>query len=351
MQPTIRSFDLAHLAHVELLTPKPEESLRFFVDVMGLTESGRRGDSVYLRGWDDYERHTLKLTAARVAGMGHFAYRATSPEALQRRAAVIEKSGRGKGWTDGDLGHGPAYAFTTPDGHNLEIYYETEWYKPPPELAPALKNQAQRFPARGINARRLDHMNLLTSDVAELRRFLEDVVGLRTTEQIVLDSGQEVGGWVTSNNKTYDLAFTLDHYGAKGRFHHVTYALDFARGDPARRRHLPGGRRAHRDRPAQARHPADLLPLRLRARRQSRRGRQRRRPPDAGARLAAHRVDRDRAQERPSLGPQDRRDLPHPRHPADRAVSGATEEVITLLPRGTRIRYLSSQTLSKRQLL
>ena len=152
--------------------------MRFFIDVMGLTESGRRGESVYLRGWDDYERHTLKLTAAKVAGMGHFAYRATSPEALQRRAAAIEKSGRGKGWTDGDLGHGPAYAFTTPDGHNMEIYYETEWYKPPPELAPALKNQAQRFPARGINARRLDHMNLLTSDVAELRHFLEDVLGL-----------------------------------------------------------------------------------------------------------------------------------------------------------------------------
>ena len=187
MQPTIRSFDLAHLAHVELLTPKPEESLRFFVDIFGMTESGRRGQSVYLRGWDDYEHHTLKLTAAKVAGMGHFAYRATSPEALQHRVGIIEKSGRGKGWTEGDLGHGPAYAFTTPDGHNMEIYYETEWYKAPPELAPALKNQAQRFPARGVNVRRLDHMNLLTSDVAELRQFLEDVVGLRTTEKIVLD--------------------------------------------------------------------------------------------------------------------------------------------------------------------
>ena len=120
--------------------------MRFFVDVIGMTESGRRGDSVYLRGWDDYEHHTLKLTAAKVAGMGHFAYRATSPEALQRRVGIIEKSGRGKGWTDGDLGHGPAYAFTTPDGHNMEIYYETEWYKAPPELKPALKNQAQRFP-------------------------------------------------------------------------------------------------------------------------------------------------------------------------------------------------------------
>ena len=102
--------------------------MRFFVDVFGMTESGRRGDSVYLRGWDDYEHHTLKLTAAKVAGMGHFAYRATSPEALQQRAGIIEKAGTGKGWTDGDLGHGPAYAFTTPDGHPMEIYYETEWY-------------------------------------------------------------------------------------------------------------------------------------------------------------------------------------------------------------------------------
>ena len=60
-------MDVAHLGHVELLTPKPEESLRFFVDVMGMTESGRKGDSVYLRGWDDYERYSLQLTASRTA--------------------------------------------------------------------------------------------------------------------------------------------------------------------------------------------------------------------------------------------------------------------------------------------
>ena len=226
MQPTIRAFDLAHLAHLELLTPKPDESLRFFVDVMGMTESGRKGDSVYLRGWDDYEHHTLKLTASKVAGMGHFAFRTTSPEALQRRVQVIEKAGLGKGWTDGDLGHGAAYAFTTSDGHNMELYYETEWYKAPPELKPSLKNQAMRFPARGVNVRRLDHLNLLADDVVALQRFFEDVLGMRTTEMIQLDSGEVAGVWVTATNKTYDVAFTHDHYGARGRFHHATFALD-----------------------------------------------------------------------------------------------------------------------------
>src|SRR6266851_10270789 len=170
-------MDLAHLGHLELLTPKPEASLRFFTDVLGMTESARRGDSVYLRGWDDYEHHTLKLTTSQVAGMGHMAFRATSPDALERRVAVIERSGLGKRWTDGDVGHGPAYRFETSDGHTMEIYYETEWYTPPPERTPSLKNQAMRFPARGINVRRLDHLNVLAADVAQLRRFFEDVLG------------------------------------------------------------------------------------------------------------------------------------------------------------------------------
>jgi catechol 2,3-dioxygenase-like lactoylglutathione lyase family enzyme len=39
---------------LSLCPPKPDESLKFFVDVMGMTVSGRKGESVYLRGWDDY---------------------------------------------------------------------------------------------------------------------------------------------------------------------------------------------------------------------------------------------------------------------------------------------------------
>lgn len=36
--------DIAHLAHLELLTPKPAESLAFFTNIVGLHESGRAGD-------------------------------------------------------------------------------------------------------------------------------------------------------------------------------------------------------------------------------------------------------------------------------------------------------------------
>ena len=46
-------MDVAHLGHLELLTPKPDESLRFFTEILGMTESGREGESVYLRAYDD----------------------------------------------------------------------------------------------------------------------------------------------------------------------------------------------------------------------------------------------------------------------------------------------------------
>jgi catechol 2,3-dioxygenase len=219
-------YDLAHLGHLELLTPKPEESLRFFTGVLGMTESARQGDSVYLRGWDDYEHHTLKLTASKTSGMRHMAFRTRSPQALERRVAALTGSGYEVGWTKGDLGHGPAFAFHDPDGHLIELYYQTEWYTAPPELRPALKNQAQRFPARGVNVRRLDHLNCLAVDIKANRVFFEDYLGCRLTEQIVLNDGTESGMWLTVSNKSYDFAYTRDHTGTRGRFHHLTYAVD-----------------------------------------------------------------------------------------------------------------------------
>jgi catechol 2,3-dioxygenase len=219
-------FDVAHLGHVELLTDKPEASLDFFVNILGLTESGREGDSVYLRGFDDYEFHTLKLTAAATTGMRHAGYRCASPQALMRRVDAIEKLGAGIGWTDGDLGHGPAYQFRDPDQHIFEIYYETRRYEAPPAEKPALKNQAQRFHGRGVCARRLDHFNLLAPDVGAIRDFLPQALGSRVTEQIILNTGAVAGCWFTVNNKSYDVAYTRDHTGASGRFHHVTFALD-----------------------------------------------------------------------------------------------------------------------------
>ncbi|RST85385.1 catechol 2,3-dioxygenase [Aquibium carbonis] len=219
-------FDVAHLGHIELLTNRFEESLDFFVRVYGLTESGREGDSVYLRAWDDYEFHSLKLTKSDTTGMAHCGYRTSSEAALHRRVAVIERMGLGIGWTEGDLGHGPSYRFHSPDGHVFELYWETVKYDAPQGEKPALKNVAQRFHGRGASPRRIDHFNLLATDVSKMRDFMVQAMGSRVTELIQLDNGRIGGCWFTVNNKGYDMACTEDHSGSRGRFHHITYAAD-----------------------------------------------------------------------------------------------------------------------------
>jgi len=219
--------DIAHLAHVEMYTDKFEESLDFFANVYGLTVSGQDENSAYLRAWDDYEYHTLKLTRHHTTGVGHIAYRASSQEALDRRVKAIEASGyKTLGWNDGDPGHGRAFRFEDPFGHVFEIYWDTVKYQPTKDDTPALKNLASKFHGRGACPRRLDHINLLSEDVTEFRRFMETCLGSRLTEMIRLDNGRMGGGWFTVNNKTYDLACTEEQGGGDGRLHHVTYATD-----------------------------------------------------------------------------------------------------------------------------
>jgi catechol 2,3-dioxygenase len=218
--------EIAHIGHVELLTPEPERSLGFFVDVLGMQVEAEAGDSVFLRGWGTYERYDLKLTASARSGLGHVALRAWSPEALRRRAEAIERTGLGVGWSDGDLGHGPAYSFTDPDGHPMEIYYETERYRPPPHLVPALKNQPQRYVPRGAAVKRLDHVNLLAADVRASRTFAQDVLGYRLYEQIVLDDGTEAGAWLSVSIAAHELIYVKDALGARGRLHHLAFWVD-----------------------------------------------------------------------------------------------------------------------------
>src|SRR5688572_20885407 len=93
-----RSFDVAHLGNVELLTPTFDKSLWFFRDLLAMRIVAQEGDSVYLRTWDEYELYTIKLTASDDAGVGRTSFRASSQEALERRVAAIDELGLGIGW-------------------------------------------------------------------------------------------------------------------------------------------------------------------------------------------------------------------------------------------------------------
>jgi catechol 2,3-dioxygenase len=219
--------EIAHLGPVELLTPKPNESLAVFTEVMGMEIEAREGGSVYLRGWGDYQRYSLKLTESDTSGMALLGLRAWSPEALERRVAAVRAAGLGGAWIDAsDRGRGRGYRFSGPGGHAFELYYEVDRYEPPEHLRPSLKNQPQRYVGRGAAVKRLDHVNVLSADVKPDRVFATDVLGYRLYERIQLDDGTEAGAWLSASIAAHELIYTKDAYGARGRLHHLAFWVD-----------------------------------------------------------------------------------------------------------------------------
>ena len=219
--------DIAHLGHIELLSPKPDESFRYFTELLGMECVHREGQSVYLRGDGDNASTTLKLSESDKPGVGHVGWRAISPQALERRAAEIEKTGLGLGWSNGDFGHGRAYQFFDPDGHKQEIYYEEDRYIAPDDKRSTLKNLPMKYPGRGVGVRRTDHLALLCKDVGPNREFAQENLGLQLREQVLFDEGKfEVGSWMSSTAVHHEMAYVADVKGLSGRLHHVSFWVD-----------------------------------------------------------------------------------------------------------------------------
>jgi catechol 2,3-dioxygenase len=218
--------DIAHLGHVELLTTDLDGSAWFFTEILGLTETKRESDSVHLRTFDNYELTSLILRSHETTGIRRTALRASSAEALQRRVRAVEEAGGTGEWVDGLAGTGRTFLTTDPDGHQIALYYDTERFVAPANLAAGLKNQPQARPRHGVGVRRLDHVNYLGSTVEPNADFIEQVLGGRPTEQIQMDDGRISAKWLSFNNKSYDIVYTEDWKGARGRLHHVAFATD-----------------------------------------------------------------------------------------------------------------------------
>ena len=135
----------------------------------------------------------------------------------------IEASGLGTGWTDEDYAHGRAYKFKSPDGHCEKVLWDLDYFNAPPELASKLRNRPSKKPLRGIPVRRIDHVNLMVSDVVKNTDFMTDTLGFKLREQKIGDGGAVVGSWLSVSALVHEIALMRDSTGSQGRFHHVAY--------------------------------------------------------------------------------------------------------------------------------
>ncbi|RDW19434.1 catechol 2,3-dioxygenase [Oceanobacillus arenosus] len=216
-------FDTAQLAHAELYTPKLEKSVEFFTKLLGMTVVHLEGKSVYLRAYEDSYIYSLILTENDEPGLAHVSWRATSENALYRRVEAIEKTGLGKGWKEESYGHGRAYQFRTPNGHNMEIFWEVERYQAPAGQESVLLNRPQRRPLSGVPVRRIDHINLLTADVEENKDFMVDNLGFNVREGLIDDEGIYHASWLSVSPIVHEIALMEDELGNGNRLHHLAF--------------------------------------------------------------------------------------------------------------------------------
>jgi catechol 2,3-dioxygenase len=218
---------LSQLAHVELLTPTLEESASFFKEILGLEESERTNESVYLRCWGERFHHSVKLTRSPQTGVGHIAFRSDGQDGLEEGVRRIEASGVTGEWLDDEIGHGAAYRFRAPSGQMLEIFWDVERWQAPPELASTYPSRPQKVGTRGCALRQIDHISVPC--VAELMPTTEwfcETLGFRFMEYTVTDDDEPFFTMITTNEHAHDFGLVRDTSGIPGRWHHVAFWVD-----------------------------------------------------------------------------------------------------------------------------
>ena len=114
------------------------------------------------------------------------------------------------------------------------MFWESQRYVPPPELAPRVPNRPQHYITRGAGARRLDHVTFNTDDPFRDAKWFQETLGFRFMEFAKLDHADVVvTAFVSSTPMSHDLGLVLDAVdrtgklsGVKGRANHVAFWVD-----------------------------------------------------------------------------------------------------------------------------
>lgn len=219
---------IAKLGHVALTTPDIEASLRFWKEIVGLLEVDRDGDTVYLRGWGEYEHHSLSLRPAREGLLDHIAWRSSRPEDVETFARLIQSQGREvlRLKPGDEKGQGAAIRFVPPSGHTFEIYYDVEKPQAPDEVKSRLKNGVYRLGGPGVFPRRIDHVNIHAPDPLEMSHWLEDTMGFKVREYVVNRDGVASAFWMSVTSLVHDIAVSQVADRSPGMFNHLAYWVD-----------------------------------------------------------------------------------------------------------------------------
>lgn len=211
--PHVSPPDIVRCAYLELVVTDLAASRSFYVDLLGLHITREEPGILYLRTLEEFIHHNLVLRQGPVAAMAVAAFRVRTPADVDAAESYYRALGcRTERRRDGFVaGIGDSLRVEDPLGFPYEFFYEVDH----------VERLTRRYDlATAGELVRLDHVNLVTADVARGREHLE-ALGFRVSEDIRDDAGTTYAVWMHRTQTVHDVALTG---GAGPRMHHLAFA-------------------------------------------------------------------------------------------------------------------------------
>lgn len=211
------------LSHVEIRVPDLELATAYYSEVVGLIETAREDERVFLKGWDEHQHHSVILRFAPTYGLETLGFKLQDESDLDTLQDRVEAVGIAtKRYAAGDLGPGSGQTvrFEAPSGHVVDLVWGMAQVG---NLLPLTNPPPEPQGLVGIHPPRLDHVFLMCEDVDGITSFFTEVLEFRLTEQILADDGYQLATFLERTHTPHDIAFIT---GPNGAFHHVAFWMD-----------------------------------------------------------------------------------------------------------------------------
>ena len=208
--------------HVQIRVMDMAAAVHHYTEYYGLLVTGSDATRTYLKGWDEFDHHSLILREADEPGMDHVAFKVRREADLDRiegelRERLIPVTHVAAGE---QLGMGRRIAFVAPTGHRIEVYATCDVVG---NGLPTRNPDVWPDGLKGMKATRLEHVLLYGPNVDATSTLLRDVLGMSLAEEVVAPDGMRVGAFLTCASKSHDIAFIE---APETRFHHLAYWLE-----------------------------------------------------------------------------------------------------------------------------
>ena len=202
-----------------------EESIVHYRDRVGLDYVGEFNGGAMLKGYDEFDHHSVYLHEADAPGLDYMCFKADSEEYVDY---VIERTAADFGWPvtiyeAGELqpGFGRVAMFDMPTGHKIGIYATVEQS----QIAPMVNNpQIWREEPHGMGVTHFDHALRFGPNQSEAVKWFLDVLEFKITEILYKEGDEEhLCTWMTTSTRGHDIAL-LD-FPEPGVLHHISFHL------------------------------------------------------------------------------------------------------------------------------